>query len=320
VQELLLPISIRNYDCLRAESPYRYLPTFRQARSAILFLFFTDAGSLEATDWGAGTLNPLVNTGSCVPTVTNVAFGGFLDNPGVTPGAAQGMIDPGKWFHVLYAVDCGIQCTADHDTGALIDGPLSALMINAVEQWGREFDPSLSLLTPDAAATTAYYTSIGASYPGTNLSYQVGALSQQLFPGGGYGSAGDFTYQDSAEPPNVFSQHFDDVDLTVPAFEIAIAGKTVALPGFFNANQRVQYGPVQIWVGQYIDIRASIDRFVLLSGGRGAPQPMSVANAAFGRPTFAFNGNKSVFPFNQGTGGAFTQIGTINDFSPGPTF
>jgi len=50
----------------------------------------------------------------------------------------------------------------------------------------------------------------------------------------------------------------------------------------------------------------------------GKPVNPTVAAAAFGTPTYLFKGNAAGFTNNQGTGGAFTKISTVSDFTPGP--
>jgi hypothetical protein len=63
----------------------------------------------------------------------------------------------------------------------------------------------------------------------------------------------------------------------------------------------------------FIELAPRVDGFAALwHVGR------SVAAAAFGTPTFLFKGNAAAFANNAGTGGSFTQTGTVTDFTPGP--
>jgi hypothetical protein len=252
----------------------------------------------------------LLTAGSAfTPQVFATVWGGsnYTDGTGElvnAPGPAFGKIALGKWFHILLSCDASISSTIN-DAFTLATGPPMAIMVNAVDQWTSDKDARYSVAFPNTSVTVQLFP----EQPTADNSFQGDAQSLQQPPtivdGGG----------------TVFGVTYGQVKLFVPGFEISWNGKSIALPGFFNPNRKVQYGPVQIWVGKSIDVRANISKFVTLSGDgtSGSPAPATAATSAFGTPTFEFRGGKSGFKNNIGTGGAFVASGTITDLA-GPNF
>lgn len=78
----------------------------------------------------------------------------------------------------------------------------------------------------------------------------------------------------------------------------------------------------QMWFYQNISMTSqNMANFFTISGGIGTPKSYLVANTAFGTPELCFVGDPTKFKVNRGTlGDSFATVGTINKFSPGPTF
>ncbi len=110
-----------------------------------------------------------------------------------------------------------------------------------------------------------------------------------------------------------FSMDFSSIKLGIPYLnsDRVTAGLT-AWPYV------VRMANLQIWPGQYIDWRdsANFSKVVTINGATGTPAPLADASTAFGTPTIRCSGNHLAFPINTGSGGAFTQDGTITDFTP----
>lgn len=131
--------------------------------------------------------------------------------------------------------------------------------------------------------------------------------------------------------PNATSggQIIDDTDsngLSFKNFQIGIPVSKIendylALFDTYS-NDPVRLAYLQAWFGRYIDISqpGNYSKFVSISGGKGRPVNPSIAAAAFGIPSLLFYGSSKSFFQNRGSAGAFTKIGTINDFTPGPSF
>jgi hypothetical protein len=99
-------------------------------------------------------------------------------------------------------------------------------------------------------------------------------------------------------------------------------------PSDVTNNANVDFAAVQIWHDQFIDFRDPdvLAKFVAPAGGNPSTDSVngirmvapSVAQAAFGKPTFFFDGGPSKFAKNQGSGGEFTKIGDLKSFRPAP--
>lgn len=111
----------------------------------------------------------------------------------------------------------------------------------------------------------------------------------------------------------------------------AFGGAPVLAPGSpFPRNNftQIEYSAVQIWHNQFIDFRDPdvLSKFALpatdipsdaSADGIRLVDP-SVAQQAFGKPTFFFDGPPSRFVNNRGAGGEFTKIGDLKSFRPAP--
>jgi hypothetical protein len=80
------------------------------------------------------------------------------------------------------------------------------------------------------------------------------------------------------------------------------------------ADLRIMPGTSLLTAG---DISQTTRRLFVDSGGK--PVDPSVATAALGAPCMLFSGNRTTFPVNQGTGGAFTLTGTLTNASSSPS-
>ena len=82
----------------------------------------------------------------------------------------------------------------------------------------------------------------------------------------------------------------------------------------------MQFADFQMWVGKFIDptVAGNLDKFVTVKNGIGRPVNPAVAEAAFGKPTYRFSGDKAAFVNNTGSGRDFTLTGTVNNFTPAP--
>jgi hypothetical protein len=115
--------------------------------------------------------------------------------------------------------------------------------------------------------------------------------------------------------------------VSIPAWKPSINGFRTALPlireyaDYSGQSFAVDYAAVQIWTDQFIDPTTHIDKFVKLDPGNPTKPLLvdpSVAQKAFGKPTFFFDGPPSRFVNNRGSGGEFTKIGDLKSFRPAP--
>lgn len=95
-------------------------------------------------------------------------------------------------------------------------------------------------------------------------------------------------------------------------------------PGGTDAQTVMRFSDFQLWSGQYIDWSNSNNfaKVVTITGGIGRPTNTNMASAAFGLPAILFKGDSSTsgFRINRGTGGSFSKIGTLSNFTPGPSY
>lgn len=76
---------------------------------------------------------------------------------------------------------------------------------------------------------------------------------------------------------------------------------------------------VQIWFGTFISpTEENMAKFIRIVGNTAKPQNPTLAAAAFGTPTYSFRGQPSAFINNRGNGGAVSQSGSINNYTPVP--
>ena len=108
---------------------------------------------------------------------------------------------------------------------------------------------------------------------------------------------------------------------------IFVEGGEVALPHwqanpFGWSDTTFEMADFQAWFGTYIDptVASNFSKFVSVSGGVGTPINPATAATAFGDQTILFKGNSSTFSTNAGNGGAFVKTGTINSFTPTPSY
>jgi hypothetical protein len=104
-----------------------------------------------------------------------------------------------------------------------------------------------------------------------------------------------------------------------------VEGFPVGLPvtpeqeGFpLQFTHKIAFGHTMMWFGTYIDFSdaGNFAKFVTERGGRGIAASPATAIAEFGEPHLWFEGNAKQFKTNRGTGGEFTQVGTLTDFTP----
>lgn len=107
---------------------------------------------------------------------------------------------------------------------------------------------------------------------------------------------------------------------------IPLNAGTMGIPtdgaSFIGAVSSLPMAQYQMWFYKNIDMTSqNMDNFFSISDNTGTPKPYSVANTAFGMPELCFVGPPSQFKTNIGTlGDTFVQTGTINNFTPLPTF
>jgi len=120
-----------------------------------------------------------------------------------------------------------------------------------------------------------------------------------------------------------------DVTCNIPPFDIAIEGYNFSIPyradvevDGGNSDYPVVLANVQIWVGQCIEpSESNMQKFLRHDPDDENKVLMvspSVAQAAFGKPTFFFDGPPSKFATNRGSGGEFTKVGDLKKFTPYP--
>jgi hypothetical protein len=186
----------------------------------------------------------------------------------------------GKWFHMIVA--------ADYSNAVSYSNALSA---------GNRFYVRINGTTQGVYAPSGIALSDGTTYQkgsGFNL-----ALGPFLFVGGN-----------------------GTVNANIPAFDFALSGTEIGIPSQRDSNNKntnlIDMADVQIWLGTYIDPtnELNFEQFVIRTpGGGGYAQPPSVAAEAFGPQTYLFSGARDNFLINQGTGGAFSNTGTITGTS-----
>lgn len=101
-----------------------------------------------------------------------------------------------------------------------------------------------------------------------------------------------------------------------------VAGN-VAFPSKYLSTA-MEFAEIYIWYNTFIDFAVSANRlrFVNISDSVATPAPASTIISAFGTPTYNFRGkaSDSSFYFNRGSGGAFSKVGTVSDFTPAPSY
>jgi hypothetical protein len=105
-------------------------------------------------------------------------------------------------------------------------------------------------------------------------------------------------------------------DWTPPDFDLML----VSIPGDFDTTQDIEMAELQIYLDRVIDTSFSANRRLFVDSS-GFPVPISTAIAGMGKvPEIAFEGKSSNWQsgINSGTLGDFSQLGTINPFTPGP--
>jgi hypothetical protein len=108
--------------------------------------------------------------------------------------------------------------------------------------------------------------------------------------------------------------------LRLASLPIAVSGTSIGFPTMTaNRSQspHVEIADVQIWFGQFIDPTNSANLAKFIDGSGNSVNP-SIAQSAFGQPSFLLRGDAATFPVNQGSDGSVSKAGTISDFSPGP--
>jgi len=110
------------------------------------------------------------------------------------------------------------------------------------------------------------------------------------------------------------------VTAPLPAFNFLASGLSMAIPSpdyRVSLQNGVEYDDLQVWFGTYVEPTSdNLDRFVKEVNGVGRKVSPSVAAEAFGEPTLLFKGGAEQFKTNRGTGGTFTKVGTLTDFTP----
>jgi hypothetical protein len=214
-------------------------------------------------------------------------------------------IAPGKWFHLFLSIDFSSKDGAIvHDFGlgapGLFDDPDHAkrvwFLIN-----GQSFGIGGSA-EPDLYDGTVSGTDPNNGYCRTQLASAEGGSISIGF-GDSSGSYGQALYE-------------------LPPWTIALNGNEFAIPcvaenAAGGVNPANRFGDIQIWVDQYIDA-SNADNLAKFITAEGKAVNPTVAEAAFGAPTFRFRGPASGIATNTGTGGAFTKTGTVTDYAPGP--
>lgn len=205
-----------------------------------------------------------------------------------TRGNMDTKVAPGKWFHLMIAVDTS--------AGLSYGSPYHNVAV---------------------AVNTDAYTNLSGPDDGSHHpTYTNGNCPSTLYGGSG---ASNFAFG-----PFVASSALTGGTTSgiIPGYNFVLSGKEVGLPSYPDSvwglnDQIVQMADVQIWVGTYIDpfSPTNLSKLIEVSGGRGTPVNSDIAAEYFGRPTYLFSGARDDFFVNQGTGGVFSNIGTINTVS-----
>lgn len=291
------------YTLLELNGVYIYLFTNSTAANggAIRCEFYGVADSIDgtsicttsnefssATDWltyrpGLPAPDPSSGGGNPWNSIT-----GNMLSPSLvayTTGNMDGMISPGKWFHLMIAVDTSYAIGYG-------EGHKVIISINRV--------PYLNLGGPTDGVHSPTYTN--------------GVVPSTLDDASGRFAFGPFVASSSSTG--------DTTSGTIPAFNFDINGAEIGIPSFSGGNtQIVQMADVQVWVGKFIDPTngANFSQFVSISGGRGYPASPDEAARTFGQQTYLFSGGTPDFYTNGGNGGSFTVVGTINTIN-GPSY
>lgn len=321
----------------RAYLPFELLDPDDETYPALVFQVLGQTGSVNIGDCLSGDW---VNSPFSLWTQENILDGAppgwnegnsfWMVGKSMTPFAFRyyyggTSIEPpnfviGQWQHVMFAVDTDFRSLGNAPTTT---GPLIVPYINGYE-YGT---PDQHNLPANLIATADDWTEKYGPFDyeagnGEEVNAFGGISLSAIFPDTHVG--GDWSYVPTGLEDAVELGPFAASQMDVPAFDIAINGKTISIPGgsHQNPNYKIQMADVQIWVGQFIDPRDHIEKFFRRVGETGGrPVNPAVAAAAFGTPTFLFKGSSSStgFQLNRGTGGAFVKTGTLTDQS-GPSF
>lgn len=207
--------------------------------------------------------------------------------------AIQTALGPNKWVHVAFAVDLTNNATINtHNYPASMTSfPLANARISG--------------LTP--TIQSGYLANGSQSYTfnahANSSLYAQDWQPQSSLPHGG-GDGEDITIPGS--------------NLSVNSFEFGVPVQTADVA----AQPALQMADFQMWFGQYIDWTDpdNFSKVVKITNGVGTPVNPSTAANAFGSQDILFKGNASSFYTNRGSGGIFTQVGTINNFTPTPSY
>lgn len=126
-------------------------------------------------------------------------------------------------------------------------------------------------------------------------------------------------------PPATRPVNIVTPDLSFPHYDIDpymlnYSGASMAIPlvqAEIGDHPKQRMAEFQMW-NKYIDPATYISMFI---DSRGKPVNPSIPAATFGPPAILCRRNKKLgkkFEINEGSGGAFTKIGTIGDYSPSP--
>lgn len=253
-------------------------------------------------------VTPPSNAGS----VWTPSSGITVPNTNYTPNATySAMLGPNKWIHVFLAVDF-TNASVRGAGGAVTSSGKAVCYIN-----GQYLGRLGGALRGDVWTQTASSPDMPAAF-GTDKQWSAACNFAS------YGATTMPHAQFSGQwVPNTLAD--DALSVTIPGWSMSFSGEEVAIPAQ-SADaatiNKVDFGDVQVWVGQYIDpqVASNFSKFVSVSGGVGRPVNPATAAAAFGTQTYLFKGNSTQFYSNGGTGGAFGKVGTVNDFTPAPTY
>jgi len=230
-------------------------------------------------------------------------FTAYFDGSAINLGSA---LAPGNWFHLFIAADFTNTTTLGGATNTAF------IFLNGERQnWSNGLDGgNLKGRIVDQAT--------GQVQPGM-LAYFDGAPNSEdsVYAHGPFSLTRNVSTPDGPVPATLTG--------IVPGFSIGINGTEVGIPAQAahaasgvtgNTDVAIRYADVQIWVGQFIDPTNADNLAKFISGG--SPVNPTVAEAAFGVPTYRFNRPASDVANNTGSGGDFTKTGTVADAAPGP--
>jgi hypothetical protein len=253
----------------------------------------TDNLEQSAGDWlqYRPGVNPVPESAGGNPwwSISNDGLGGNKFSPKImarTTGNMNTKVTPGKWFHLMIAVDT-----------------------SAGLSYGSPFHKVAVKVNGEA------YTDLSGPSDGVhNPTYMDSNCPSTLYGGIGAGSFffGPFVASSSSTGGTTNG--------IIPGYNFVLSGKEVGLPSYPDSawglnTQIVDMAQVQIWVGTYIDPTnaTNFSKFVTLNGhGGGTSVAPEIAAEYFGTPTYLFKGARDEFVINHGTGGAFSAAGTIN--------